>query len=119
MPFFILRTFDCPVLIETFVKAVRGHWGIENSLHWTLDVIFNEDASRTRKDHSAQNMSLIRKLSFNTLKQFRVIPVNRGGTGKTLSFNTLKQFPLKKSVNMKRKKCKYDIDFITEVLRSI
>lgn len=54
--------------VKIFSKAVRGHWGIENSLHWCLDVIFNEDDSRTRKDYSAENLSLIRKIALNALK---------------------------------------------------
>ena len=41
-----------------FAQAVRGHWGIENSLHWVLDVTFNEDQSRTRNRHMADNLFL-------------------------------------------------------------
>lgn len=54
-----------PVLI---LEAIRAHWSIENTLHWTLDVIFGEDKSRLRKDNAAPNMAIIRKAAFNTLK---------------------------------------------------
>jgi predicted transposase YbfD/YdcC len=47
---------------------VRGHWGIENSLHWVLDVVFNEDRGRNRKDHSAANMAIIRHMAVNLVK---------------------------------------------------
>ena len=53
---------------ERIGKTVRGHWGIENSLHWVLDVVFNEDKARNRKDHSAANMTIIRHMSVNIVK---------------------------------------------------
>src|SRR6476660_4716284 len=52
-----------------FAQAVRGHWGIENSLHWVLDVSFDEDHSRMRTDHSAENMALLRRLALSLLKR--------------------------------------------------
>ena len=54
---------------EKISQAIRSHWGIENSLHWTLDVTFSEDKSRIRKDHSPENFALIRRLAVNLLKQ--------------------------------------------------
>ena len=54
-----------------FAKAVRGHWAIENSLHWVLDTTFQEDAVRTRKDHGPENLAIIRKLALNVLKAAR------------------------------------------------
>ena len=54
---------------QAFAKAARGHWGIENLLHWTLDVTFGEDASRKRKDNAPRNYSLIRKCALNMLRQ--------------------------------------------------
>jgi predicted transposase YbfD/YdcC len=52
----------------TLAKAVRSHWGIENQVHWVLDVAFREDASRARIGHSATNLALIRKLALNLLR---------------------------------------------------
>lgn len=48
-------------------QAIRLHWGVENSLHWTLDVTFNEDACRVRTGHAPQNLSLLRRLALNAL----------------------------------------------------
>ena len=49
--------------------ALRSHWGIENNLHWVLDVVFDEDFSTVRKDNSAQNLNILRKYALNVLKQ--------------------------------------------------
>jgi predicted transposase YbfD/YdcC len=49
--------------------AVRGHWGIENRLHWILDVSFNEDQSRIRKGHGAENFSRLRRIALNRLQR--------------------------------------------------
>jgi len=53
---------------KKFSGAVRGHWGIENSLHWQIDVTFGEDQSRIRKGHAAANFSLLRRTSLSLLK---------------------------------------------------
>ncbi len=53
---------------ERFAELKRGHWGIENSLHWCLDMSFREDESRARADHSAENINIIRHLSYNLLR---------------------------------------------------
>ena len=53
---------------KLFAKSVRDHWTIENSCHWSLDVIFREDDSRIRKGHSPQNFALIRKFALSRLK---------------------------------------------------
>jgi len=66
--------------IEEFKKATRSHWGIECSLHWVLDVIFNEDSSRNREGDSIHNLSLVRKIVFNLVKlddSFGKVPFNR------------------------------------------
>ena len=49
--------------------AVRGHWGIENSLHWVLDIVFREDDSRVRQGYAAQNLAVVRRLALNLLRQ--------------------------------------------------
>jgi predicted transposase YbfD/YdcC len=52
-----------------FAQSVRGHWGIENSLHWVLDVTFDEDRSRARERHMADNLSWLRRFAISLLKQ--------------------------------------------------
>jgi predicted transposase YbfD/YdcC len=74
--------------------AVRAHWGIENSLHWVLDVTFREDDCRIRRDHAPAN--------FNTLRQF--------------ALNLIKRQPTPKSVKQKRFKAALDDNFRAKVL---
>jgi len=52
-----------------FPGSIRSHWGVENQLHWCLDVIFAEDDSRIRKDHAPQNMTILKRLALNLLHQ--------------------------------------------------
>lgn len=54
---------------ERMLQIARTHWTIENQLHWVLDVAFDEDASRSRKDNAPQNLALLRKLALNILRQ--------------------------------------------------
>lgn len=54
---------------ERFAKAVRGHWGVENSLHWVLDVVFGEDDSRARSGYAAENLAATRRLAINLLRR--------------------------------------------------
>jgi predicted transposase YbfD/YdcC len=54
---------------QEFADAVRGHWGIENQLHWQLDVSFREDESRVRTGHAAANLSVIRRFTLGLLKR--------------------------------------------------
>ncbi len=54
---------------ERLLWAKRTHWGIENGLHWVLDIAFREDESRVRKDHGAQNLATLRHIALNLLKQ--------------------------------------------------
>jgi predicted transposase YbfD/YdcC len=56
---------------EAFAKAVRAHWSIENSLHWVLDMAFDEDRARNRKDHGPENLAILRKLALNVLQSAR------------------------------------------------
>lgn len=63
---------------KAFNRLIRSHWGIENQLHWTLDVVFGEDQSRKRIRNAAQNFSTIRKIALNLLKsQSEKISINR------------------------------------------
>jgi len=52
-----------------FAETVRGHWSIENSCHWVLDVAFREDDCRVRKENGAQNFAILRRIALNLLKQ--------------------------------------------------
>ena len=83
--------------MELFAKVVRKHWGIENSLHWYLDMTFHEDYSRMRKDHSTENMTVVRHMALNLLKRH----------------------PFKMSLVKKRRHCSYDEALLAEVLSSV
>jgi predicted transposase YbfD/YdcC len=54
---------------EKFGRAVRGHWGVENGLHWVLDVVFGEDQSRARSGYAAENLAATRRLAINLLRR--------------------------------------------------
>ena len=58
-----------PPLVKQFASSTRGHWSIENSLHWTLDMTFREDESRIRKDHGRENFATLRRFAIGLLKQ--------------------------------------------------
>lgn len=82
---------------EKIAKAIRSHWGIENSLHWTLDVTFSEDNSRIRRDNSPENFALLRRLALNLLKQ---------------------ETTFKGSLKMKRYRAAMDNNYLTKILAS-
>ncbi len=75
-------------------RVIRSHWSIENSLHWVLDVTFNEDASRIRQGYAAENLGLLRRLSVNLLKRE----------------------PSRQSLKMKRYKASMDNRFLMKIL---
>ena len=71
-----------------FGKAVREHWGIENSAHWVLDVTFGEDQSRVRKDNSPENLAMLRKIALNCVKQETTKKTSMKRKRKLASWNT-------------------------------
>jgi len=72
-----------PLGVATFARAVRGHWGVENKLHWVLDVCFREDQSRARAGYAAENLATLRRLALNLLKREKT--KKRGIKGKQLN----------------------------------
>ena len=83
-----------PLNVKLFAKSVRGHWGIENSLHWCLDVTFREDDSRVRERNLTDNMAWLKRFSISLLKQ----------VGDKLS------------IAMRRRTCGWNEDYMTQVL---
>lgn len=81
---------------KAYGQALRNHWGIENNLHWQLDVSFNEDKNRVSKRHGAENLALLRRLALSLLKQH----------------------PDKRSIACKRLLAALDPAFLTEVLQT-
>jgi predicted transposase YbfD/YdcC len=67
-----------PADAQKIAGAVRAHWLIENALHWTLDVVFNEDGSRVRKDNAGENMAIIRHITVNMLNNAKKLFKNVG-----------------------------------------
>ena len=82
------------VSVKRFAHAVRSHWGIENSCHWSLDVTYREDESRIQNKHMRENFAWLRRLTLSLLKQH----------------------PGRESVAMKRRSCGWSDDFMMEVL---
>ncbi len=69
--------------VATFARAVRGHWAVENKLHWVMDVCFGEDQSRARAGYAAENLATLRRLALNLLKREKT--KKRGIKGKQLN----------------------------------
>jgi len=78
---------------KTLLEATRRHWGIENNLHWSLDVTFREDQSRVRKDHGPQNLAVLRQIALNLLKQETTL--KRGIQGKRHKAGWVEDYLLK------------------------
>jgi predicted transposase YbfD/YdcC len=87
--------------IKLFAESVKAHWGIENSLHWCLDVSFNEDKSIIRTGNTIENFAVIRRIALNLLTHYQPPDIKE-----------------KMSVKAKRKKCEYDCNFMADVLLS-
>lgn len=88
---------DPGMTAEKYGKCKRSHWLIENSLHWCLDIAFNEDQSRMRKGYAAENMNILRHMCLNMLKQ---------------------ENSCKMGIKGKRKKCGWDQEYLIKVLCS-
>ncbi|RJT19290.1 ISAs1 family transposase [Mesorhizobium waimense] len=101
---------------EAAADAVRGHWGIENQLHWVLDVVFNDDQSRTRKGHGAKNMAVVRHFAINHLRQAPepVKPANTGLRRKTQK----PPAPRPTSLKLRRKIAGWDLAYLTAILQT-
>jgi predicted transposase YbfD/YdcC len=84
--------------IEEFMRAARRHWEVEINLHWSLDVSFADDTNRTRTGHSAENLSILKRIALNMLKQ--------DSTTKT-------------GITAKRKKAGWDNGFLLNVLQNL
>lgn len=83
---------------KLILQSSRGHWGIENKLHWVLDVAFHEDLSRVRQGYAAENLAVIRHLVLNLLRQ---------------------ETTAKVGIQNKRLRCAWDIDYRNKVISSI
>jgi len=81
----------------TLLNAKRSHWGIENGLHWVLDIAFREDDSRIRTDHAPANMNVLRHMAFNLLKM---------------------ETTLKRGIKTKRLKCGWSDAYLFKVLQA-
>ena len=57
-----------PPNAKQLLAAIRGHWGIENSVHWALDIAFREDESRIRQGYAQHNMAFLRRMALNLLR---------------------------------------------------
>ncbi len=83
---------------KAYGKERRSHWGIENSLHWVLDIGFREDESRMRAGNAAENVNVLRHIGINLLKQEK---------------------SCRMGIASKRKKCGYDSEYLYKVLRGL
>jgi predicted transposase YbfD/YdcC len=95
-------------------QTIRGHWGIENTLHWTLDVTFQEDLSRVRNGHGAQNMALIRKFAFNKLRT--APPFSDPPNLPVKPCRRPTKPPRPKSLKLRRKLASWDVNRLAEIL---
>lgn len=73
---------------------MRGHWAIENRLHWVLDAVFKEDQSRLRKGHGAKNMAIVRHFAINLVRSVKE----------------------KRSIKLRRKIAGWDPNYLAELL---
>lgn len=89
--YYISSALLCPKIAA---EAVRGHWGIENRLHWVLDVVFRDDQARLRTGHGALNMAVVRHFAINLVR-------------------TLAD---KKNIKLRRKIAGWDVRYLASIL---
>ena len=75
------------VRAQRMAEYVRGHWSVENNLHWQLDISFNEDRRRIRKDHGAENFSRLCRIALNLLKNEKSLKIGIAGKRKTCGWD--------------------------------
>lgn len=80
---------------ETFAYAVRAHWGVENRLHWVLDVVFHDDLARLRSENGPQNMAVVKHMAMNLVRQ----PIDNH------------------SIKVRRKRANLDPDYLEKIIR--
>jgi len=90
---FVLTSLPCDAV--RFAHAVREHWGVENALHWVLDVSFREDDCRIRQGNGAQNMAVLRHMALNLLRR---------------------EAGHKRGIKARRKRAGWDRDYLFQVL---
>ena len=90
---FFLTSLPCDAV--RFAQAVREHWGVENALHWVLDVSFREDACRIRQGNGAQTMAVLRHMALHLLQQ---------------------ESGHKRGIKARRKRAGWDRDYLFQVL---
>jgi predicted transposase YbfD/YdcC len=93
------RYYLCSARLDaaTFARAARAHWGIENHLHWTLDVVFHDDLARLRTGYGPQNMAAIKHAALNVL----------GQTKKTMSLKN------------RRKRAGWNMDYLADIILGV
>ena len=92
---YYISSLDRRTRAKRLAGHIRGHWGVENNLHWQLDVSFREDERRIRKGHGAENFSRLCRIALNLLK---------------------KEKTTKAGVATKRKKCGWSNDYLLTVV---
>lgn len=106
---------SAPLTAARAAEAVRGHWGIENQLHWVLDVVFNEDQSRLRKGHGAKNMAVVRHFAINLVRQADEPVRPRSGLRRKTNKPPA---PQRTSLKLRRKLAGWDLPYLQTVLEA-
>jgi hypothetical protein len=91
------RYYLCSARLDavTFARAVRAHWGVENRLHWVLDVVFHDDLARLRTGHGPQNMAIVKHIGLNLMRSTKATA----------------------SLKVRRKKAAWNTGYLADILR--